>query len=176
MIKFKMHPSGCAIVEFKTSDGEAHQVEADICQQVFTHRDDENVFRHFPVDTMFSVAIGLAEAGKSGVRCVKGPLEPETAAYMRTNQGIEQERIDRLCPPYLDAPLLAIDWGDKEGVTIIDGNHRYVKKSERGDKYIDVIIFDRFLWEQFLCPLPDDPNYLTKYSGVIEREQANGSR
>lgn len=35
MIKFKMHPSGCAIVEFKTSDGEAHQVEADICQQVF---------------------------------------------------------------------------------------------------------------------------------------------
>lgn len=153
-------------------------------QQIFTHLErDTNISRTFLVETMEEFAHKNAgnpifDALLVGARI---PLSRETAHYLRTNQGIEEDRLKRLVNPYLSRPVMAISWGKVEGdadeITIIDGNHRYVKKAERGDELIDCFIFRSGLWEEFLLPqhMSDRlvrEGFLDRVSNIIERERA----
>lgn len=175
-IKFKMHEDGSATVFFTTPDGERHEVEAAKSGQVFTHRDHNDVYHHFAVDVMFSVGVALLDHRMPGVKAVKTKPLLTVVQHMLKNAGIEQIRLDRLCKPYIDAPLIAIDWGDdvrKDGITIIDGNHRYIKKFSTSEEVL-IMVFEPFMWNQFLVPLPTDPEFGSKYSGIVERERSNG--
>ena len=154
-------------------------------QEIFTHlENDTGIARTFLIETMTQFArenlgdplFGLVLVGTDI------PLKLEVAAYLRSNQGIEQNRIDRLKNPYLRQPIIAISWGQDENgtdeITVIDGNHRYVKRAERGDKTIPCIIFRRQLWEIFW--LPDhlskrlvNEGFLNRVSGMIEKEKAH---
>lgn len=154
-------------------------------QEIFTHLEkDTNIARTFLVETMLEFALRYAgdPLFDQLLVCARVPLKREVAAYLRTNQGIEEDRLARLRDPYLDAPIMAISWGLEEGadnITVIDGNHRYVKKAERGDESINVFIFRQDLWEQFILPrhLSEklvNEGFLDRVSGMIEREQKNG--
>lgn len=155
-------------------------------QQIFTHLEkDTNVARTFLIETMEAFAHKHAGDPLFSELLVATmvPIDLATAAYLRTNQGIEQNRIDRLRKPYIDRPILAISWGKlpdgSDEVTIVDGNHRFVKKAERGDKNIMCFVFRRDLWEHFM--LPDHlsarlvrEGFLDRVSNIIEREN-NGN-
>ena len=149
-------------------------LDIDPQQEVFTHKDSVGKLRSFPIGTMKTF---LADFLKHTdlVKLVNVPITKRTADYMRSNHGIEQERVDRLAGAYLEEPGISIDWGDGE-VTIIDGAHRIVKRQERGDTEMPSYVFHRLLWEQFL--LPEDfservvaAGCLTRNSRVLEYEQ-----
>lgn len=152
-------------------------------QQIFTHlENDTNKSRTFLVDTMMEFAIkhGADPIFSELLIPTTIPLELEVAQYLRTNQGIEEDRLRRLVNPYLQRPGIAISWGKDEAgadiITLVDGNHRYVKKAERGDQYINVFIFRQELWEQFILPefMSDRlvrEGFLHRVSNIIERER-----
>lgn len=140
-------------------------------EEIFTHKDDDGTIRHFPSGAMNRIA--LEYAGKTDqISCVVIPLCDKVADHIRKNMGIEQSRIDRLVPPYIDMPIIGILWEDDKSLTIIDGNHRYLKLIEMGRKEIRVFAFKQELWEQMLLPLAIGEDALHRPSGVIEYDNS----
>jgi len=151
-------------------------------QQIFTHlENDTNKSRTFLVETMTEFAFKHHKDPLFSEVLIPTtlPLDLEVAAYLRSNSGIEDPRLQRLVNPYLQRPAIAISWGILNGsdeITIVDGNHRYVKKAERGDRHMNAFVFRRGLWEEFLLPdfLSDKlvkDGFLTRVSSIIEREK-----
>lgn len=138
-------------------------------QEVFTHKLD-GVFRHFPIGTMRDIAETYANMCDEIIACTS-PIASYAAEHIRKNMGIEQVRLDRLKEPYLSQPIIAIQWEDDKKVTIIDGNHRYLKLHDAGKKTIRCYVFKQAAWEQLLIPLSDSDERLQGNSGVIEQEQ-----
>jgi len=136
--------------------------------EVFTHKLD-GVFRHFPIGVMKNLAEkygGICEQ----IRCVCAPLTDHCVSHIKENMGIEQDRIDRLCDPYLSEPVIAVDWGDGT-ITIVDGNHRMVKLHDQGETRVEAYVYARELWEKLLLPSLGGDELLTGESDVIERER-----
>lgn len=98
------------------------------------------------------------------------PIEDRNVQYIRKNMGIEQERIDRLCLPYTEMPMIGILWPEGE-LTVIDGNHRFIKLHEAGVAHAKCYIFTYPFWENLLIDLPNDRALLDGKSGLIEREK-----
>lgn len=141
-------------------------------EELYAHRDEDGTFRTFRIEAMATIADAFLGACPA-IRHMKLRLEYETAQALRRTAGIEQERVDRLCPPYLDKPIIAVLWPDNIQATFVDGNHRYIKKQLLGHKNIMCHMFLYPFWEQFLLPLPADDERLTKTSGIIEHEKRN---
>lgn len=140
-------------------------------EEVFTHRDDDGTFRHFPVGEMLRVAQKFA--GRcDDIICTLIKLENRNIQHIKNNMGIEQARIDRLIDPFLHYPLLGILWPPENNtLTLIDGNHRAVKLHSMGEIEYRCFAFKHPFWEQFLLPLADKENLLRCDSGFAQYEK-----
>lgn len=138
----------------------------------FTHKGPDGIMRVFATCLMNDF---IDKAGKdcAWLQFIKYfPLDKFNEDYLRTNAGIEQDRIDRLCDPYLSRPIIAAGF-DYPHVVIVDGNHRIMKFKELKRKAISLYIFLPQLWTQFLLDLPEERKLaaLTDPSGIIEFEK-----
>lgn len=139
-------------------------------EEVFSHRDEDGTYRHFPSQFMYKFAVAFFGRCTDIVAC-ELPLTAAMIQHIRERKGIEQERVDRLTYPFLRLPLVGIFWDDATPeATIIDGNHRAVKLFELGRPSAQVFCFKKALWEQMLLPLKDDDNFLTRNSGILARD------
>lgn len=102
-------------------------------KEVFTHIDNSGKARTFLTGDMYDYALRV---GNKDPNIVFNwlDIDQDLAAYLRSNHGIEQHRVDRLVDPWLSRPVVGIFWPDNE-VTIVDGNHRIVKSVEAGILY-----------------------------------------
>lgn len=144
--------------------------------EFFTHQDDDGTMRHFPAAAMYRLAEKIRGTTPM-IKCVKVRITQTQVDFIRKNMGIEQERLNRLCEPYLSRPGVAIEWGGDRGnsITYIDGNHRIVKLWDMNIKEIKTYIFERDLWEQctvnFRPEFKKDHDFLNAPSKMIEHEQ-----
>jgi len=142
-------------------------------QETFTHVDnDTGKSRSFLIETMQHFVTDYPACADLIYQWL--PIDKKVSDYMRTNQGIEQARLDRLCDPYLSAPLLAVLWPEGE-LTIVDGSHRVVKNFEMGEKKLKCVIFKYPFWENFLLPEEVSDKLvrdgcLTSDSGILAHE------
>lgn len=140
--------------------------------EVFTYHDGDNNFTAtFAIELM---KIFLRQAPSKLVQRRRLPMNEGHVANIRTNMGIEQERLDRLVDPWLHEPCIAI-LRDKDlppaGLTMIDGQHRILKLFEAGEKDFDCNIFHPLLWRQFILKKPPPENWRNIRSGMIEFER-----
>lgn len=75
--------------------------------QIFTHSDNDGVRRTFYTSAMARVA------AKYGGRCdqilaARLAIDAETVHRIKTQMGVERERVDRLIEPYLSMPVIGI--------------------------------------------------------------------
>lgn len=148
----------------KNTTLEERDLILDRYEEVFTHKDDDGEIRHFPVRQMFKLAIEMI--GKTPeIIAANFPLMPDVGKHIKKNMGIEKDRVRRLKEPYLSKPMIGVLWGDNptDPVTIIDGNHRYIRLLKEGRVSADIFIFKKSLWQQMLIPLnqgvPKESNY-----------------
>jgi len=127
--------------------------------EIFTHKEfATGKVRVFDISSMREFARLNAASGDFSDILLNAriPLEKSEAEFIRENHGIEQKRLERLKNPWLSEPLIAISWEQtSEGqdvITVIDGNHRFVRKHDDGEKEILCYIFRRELWENFVLP------------------------
>jgi hypothetical protein len=76
-------------------------------------------------------------------------IEPHIVEVCRTKRGVEQWKLDRLCEPYLSFPIVMAELEDRTYV-MVDGNHRYVRRSELGYSSIQAYVYALGQWEPFL--------------------------
>lgn len=153
------------------------ELEIDPIQETFTHiaGDGDGKTRTFLIGTMINF-ISIAGPKCRDLEFILAPIDKKLADYMRSNHGVEDDRLERLDDPYLSAPIIGIRWPDDE-VTIIDGAHRVVKNVWQGKSQIKMVIFKYPFWEQFLLPdhvaekLVAD-GIMKRRSGVLEHEKS----
>lgn len=164
--------------------GSTYQAEAKLklhnSQEVFSHKDDDGILRVFLVGTMLSFIEDYPQC--ADILHVNAPIDPNYVQWAKKNMGIEQPRLDRLQGPYLSKPCIGIFWPDNK-MTIVDGNHRIVKRYESGFDKVNLIIFKYPLWENFILAPEEVQNFLKIKpdplggdSGVLEfeKKQRNG--
>lgn len=92
-------------------------------------------------------------------------VDPQHAAFIRTNRSIEQARLDRLTGLTLQEPLiLATEFHGED--LMLDGHHRYVKLAEVGDRFARAYVVMADVWRQFLV---DHPRY-TRAADLMKRK------
>ena len=144
--------------------------------EVFTHKDDDGTIRVFAVCLMREFAKNHIQECNL-VKKVSIPVTIDNVNHARNKMGVEQDRLDRLCDPYLHEPIISIVWPDNRAgnetvaVTIIDGQHRLVKLWELGERTAENYVFHHLIWEQFLLDVPDAEKRLVMPSGMLEYER-----
>lgn len=99
---------------------------------------------------------------------VEVPLRAEDIAFIRSNNGVEQCGLDRLPDAALDRPGYMVVFPDGT-VTLVDGNHRAVKRFERG--YSTMKMFVLPLQVALLHCTADIPEFLRPAAERVAREQ-----
>ncbi len=139
-------------------------------QQVFTHKDDDGAMRTFLVGTMNEFASKYGHVCEDVIGAMV-PITSNVIFHIKERMGIEQARLDRLCSPHLEQPLIGILWPpDNKVMTIVDGNHRAIRLWEKGEQTMKIWCFKYPFWEQFLLKREVSEEVLTGYSGIIEHE------
>jgi len=80
-------------------------------------------------------------------------IEPHIVEVCRTKRGVEQWKLDRLRDPYLSFPIVMAELESRTHL-MVDGNHRYVRRSQIGYTSIQAYFFSLGQWEPFLVPTP----------------------
>ncbi len=106
--------------------------------EVFTHVDEDGVVRHINASAMLRDAEKAIKAGFAEV--VETYIEADFIDVILTKRGVEKEKLDRLCEPYLSMPCIGIWWHDGSVLTV-DGHHRLVRWCARGDKTYLILIY-----------------------------------
>ena len=113
--------------------------------EIFSHIDDgDGKTRHFNATAMIE-----AVTTTPGVQAITVGIDDAFAAYMLKARGIELPRLASIDDRRLEVPLIAVTWYD-ESVLIVDGHHRYVKRSQLGKEYVHVYLFPLGSWDEFL--------------------------
>jgi hypothetical protein len=122
-----------------------------ITDEVFTHIDHDGTVRHFNASAMLRSAKRYVESGKC--EAMTAHLDQQFARFALEQRGIEQWKLDRLEEPYLSAPIISVQWKDGSVLTV-DGHHRYVKKAQRGNTEVRMLLFKE--WDEFLVTIPQE--------------------
>lgn len=144
--------------------------------EVFTHKDDDGTVRTFLVTMMRDFAENHS-ATCPWITKKKTDISAEIVAHIQANMGIETDRLDRLCEPYLNQPIIGVVWSSLPArgnqFTVVDGNHRIVKKWLQGETEIEAWLFHEKMWSQFLLDVPEEIalRKMADRSGVIEAER-----
>lgn len=114
--------------------------------EIFTHHDPvTGLSRSWNATAMFNHAIRFP----TQIQRVTLDIEPHIVEICRTKRGVEQWKLDRLCDPYLSFPIVMAELENRMHL-MVDGNHRYVRRSEMGYTSIQAYLFSRSQWEPFL--------------------------
>lgn len=119
-------------------------------EEVFSHRDDHGVIRHFAATRMYRHAMA-SQAGGDPIELAIVPLDENVAGHAR-KQGIEQWKVDRLQDPWLQLPGVGVQFQDGT-VLLVDGNHRVVRLHRDGKTEFRVFLFQPGQWEPFLVDM-----------------------
>lgn len=119
---------------------------------------------HFSItkfDKLFAEQPGLFDK-------VEVSLRAEDIAFLRTNNGVEQCGLDRLPDAALDRPGYMVVFPDGT-VTLVDGNHRAVKRFEKGYRTMKMGVLPISL--ALLHCSADIPEFLRPAAERLAREQ-----
>ena len=153
-------------------------------QETFTHSDDEGKLRTFLIGNMQRFVREHSNCVDLVAKRMK--IEKSVVRHIRKNMGIEKDRLKRLKNPYLSIPGIGILWPNPQGkdheMTVVDGNHRIIRRDRLGLRYINMFVFKHPFWENFI--LPDDvqkkvmegKDLLNDPSGMIEFETKRSLR
>jgi hypothetical protein len=83
------------------------------------------------------------------VECIEIPIEAGRFQKMRQRGLIQESRLNRLCEPYLSRPGLLIVLPEGRDV-LIDGHHRYTRRSEFGKTDFCCYRLKPGQWERFV--------------------------
>lgn len=123
------------------------EIKIDRKDEMFTHHNkDTGEVLHFAITAMntFVERYGLV----NGMRATNINNEPSLIERLRKDFGIEQPRLDSLTPELIERPVLIVEWGDGTS-TIVDGNHRVVRRFELGMEKTKAIIFPPNFYKEF---------------------------
>jgi hypothetical protein len=116
--------------------------------EIFTHHNPETGrARSWNATAMFDYAVHFPNQ----IQRVTLDIEPHIVEVCRTKRGVEQWKLDRLRDPYLSFPIVMAELESRTHL-MVDGNHRYVRRSEIGYSSIQAYVFSLGQWERFLVP------------------------
>ena len=116
--------------------------------QIFTHHDPRTGrTRSWNATAMYNYAVHFQKK----IALASLDIEPRIVEMCRTQRGVEQWKLDRLREPYLSVPIVMAELEDRTWL-MVDGNHRYVRRSEIGFTSIQAYFFALNQWTRFLVP------------------------
>ena len=118
--------------------------------QVFSHTDLDGVQRHFNTSAMVRAILSRQVVPECGV----APLPEHVVASIRANHGVEEHHLEAV-DANLDSPCIMVEFEDGKSL-VVDGNHRIVRRWDKGLRDVSMIVFKPGQWEQFLIKGFDD--------------------
>lgn len=115
--------------------------------QVFHHKDEQGVYRHFHINTLMRL-----------VRVHRCPLltcevTEEQGKFITANHGIEERRIATMPLSNLSEPGLLCKFPDGTDL-IVEGNHRFVWLARHGMETMEFYEIPEEVWKQSLLRIP----------------------
>lgn len=98
---------------------------------------------------------------------VTARMDHDFAQLCKRDRGVEAHRLSRLTSSQLAEPLLLADLGRSQ--LLIDGTHRYVRKSDLGHNEFTAYLVPESLWKDFLVsdlPSTTPQELLQSHSGI----------
>lgn len=140
--------------------------------EAFTHIDkDTGEMRHFAIGVMNKFAFAYAGSCQD-IICQTLGISEQNIEILEAYGGIEEHRIKRFDEQHRDKPILGIYWGDGT-FTVVDGNHRVLRRWRDGFKIVKAFCFKFPFWEQFLFDLNVDKDKMREwvqsngFSGIV---------
>lgn len=129
----------------------------DPTDQVFTYQalnEDDS-----PAGAMIHVAVGKLRReiarNPRAFRQKEYAVVPEQAVHVIEHNGVEMGHLDRLSERAAEHPGILLEWNDGTE-TIVDGNHRYVKRWQLGKETMWFTIVTEEQIKPFLLDFPDE--------------------
>jgi hypothetical protein len=114
--------------------------------EIFTHHDPRTGrSRSWNATAMYNYAVRV----QNKIALAMLDIEPHIVEMCRTQRGVEQWKLDRLREPFLSLPIVMAELEDRTWL-MVDGNHRYVRRSEVGFTSIQAYLFAFDQWKPFL--------------------------
>lgn len=150
--------------------------------EVFTHITPAGTVRHFSIDKLKELIVALvARYGYANV--IRSAMIPEDqVTFIRQHRGIEQEKLDRLCEPWLSQPVILCEIPDENGVdrhlVTVDGHHRIVRCFDDGRKSVAAALLPEVVWSLALVDVVTDktPEELISHSDDHKARAALGMK
>lgn len=121
-----------------------HAINVLPSDEVFSHTSPDGVVRHFNTSAMVRALFQR----KVTPACAVCPLTEGLVSHIRKNHGVEEHHLSSV-DSKLDTPILLVEFETGETL-LVDGNHRVVRRWDKGFKTVDVVIFKPGQWEAFL--------------------------
>lgn len=96
-------------------------IDCDMMDELFSHVDHDGTKR-----CINATKLRLWAVAEKQYPIIHFALTAEWVASIEEHRGLEQWKLDRLCSPYLHAPVLMVEMEDGTHLTV-DGHHRMVK-------------------------------------------------
>lgn len=126
--------------------------------EIFTHIDsDTGEVRHFNASAMARDTDRLLAQG--AITRIWVAMDETFIAFVHTHRGVEEEKITRLCEPYLHTPVLGIDLDDS--VLTVDGHHRLVRLHREGATEYEMYRFPAEAWGRYV--VTDVPAFFSDF-------------
>lgn len=116
--------------------------ECYITDQTYTHIEEceGNKIYHFNASAIMRWLIKCVKEDKKlpdSIIVGKLDINKQYAEFIRRAR-LEKPKYDRLTAKQLDVPILGVLMPNSGNTVIIDGNHRYVRRADRGDTWVAI--------------------------------------
>lgn len=152
-LKFPELLDGAVFIHFLHDNGgiTIRLDKPDYADQYFTHIDPEDgTIRHFHVPKLQTII--KQKSFDIGVFA----CTPEQASFIMQNHNIDEKHMDRISDQSLNEPGIICLFEDGGGSQlIVDGNHRYVKRTRLGLETMDFWLVPETTWRSALLRVPD---------------------
>lgn len=122
-------------------------------QQIFSHIDDDGIHRHFDIPKLYRIA----HANPEMFPVLTNVIDPELAERLKQIHGIEIQHLKTITAQRANEPGLILQFDD-HSFLILDGNHRFVKRTAMGCTTMDFYVFDETEVKPAMLAIP---SYLT---------------
>jgi len=119
-------------------------IECHPLDQIFSHLDLEGVTRHFNCGAMTRAVI----TKRVRPTVIKLALYPRLVTHIRENHGIEADHLGEI-DENLETPIIVVEFQDGANL-IVDGNHRVVRRWDKGLRDTWAAVLKPGQWEEFL--------------------------
>jgi hypothetical protein len=116
---------------------EINPFDIDYSEQIFTHiNHDDGVQRHYYINKLYEMAV----ADPVGFPLQNIELEASVASHISRTKGIDRKHVKNMSPKRAMEPGLILLF-DEQLLTVIDGNHRYLKRLSMGRTHMRFYVF-----------------------------------